>query len=654
MASSSNISLPREKCMKCREQGDIILSTSCRSGVHQYCQSCFRKENITNTADNKLKCPCCHALCYENVHLIDEAILIGEAATLSKHISPRLKSESDTIISPANVMFINEMNKVIIDKFEAALLLSPSNFYTLNSVFLCCCNGLQFLTYHKLDENASDFYRFKIYDYAFKLLDHSDIEQYESIKVDCCAELSGVFDEHRNYPAALKYSKLAYELCLRSSDHTSLSGYKDLYLKFRADVAKLPPLRFAVGDEVEFLHELEAGSEWKLGRVVELYYRERDFDMHFTAPYRLQLLEGDERETSVCAWVKADIDRYVRKVGVRSIEDTRYQTRLDAKVAELARVFCSSEFIQDIYISLAEDQDFAEMLQSVWQVELSEDTLSYYRTLVVNRQPLVRTDSGYHLPSPEEVIAGIRAYFDPVHLSGDTVPSAANNESHWLRDLVLRSLQGRNNTGKTGVKVSFGVQPHLLRSSLYYSLLSLQYSSGYAAGLCDESDVAALLEMSDAVSKVSSVQELTRMLSEAAKLSMLEHYLEAWIGVHTCLENPDAESACECPFIYFFVKFCLEHNLGVPKLALAVYDRMNMQLSREFIRCANPTCELNKLDQSTGQLKFKKCSRCQAVIYCSRECQVAHYPEHKRLCTERATEKGHNSEGISYMPPTGA
>ena len=106
----------------------------------------------------------------------------------------------------------------------------------------------------------------------------------------------------------------------------------------------------------------------------------------------------------------------------------------------------------------------------------------------------------------------------------------------------------------------------------------------------------------------------------------------AWYGLEECLENHNTAPSCECPFIYFFVKFCLNHDIPVPQVALALYDRMNAQLSREFIRCANPTCVLNRLDKSTGQVKFEKCSRCLAVIYCSRECQVAHYPLHKKLC----------------------
>ena len=103
-------------------------------------------------------------------------------------------------------------------------------------------------------------------------------------------------------------------------------------------------------------------------------------------------------------------------------------------------------------------------------------------------------------------------------------------------------------------------------------------------------------------------------------------------GKATATGSQSGAFSYECPLIYFFVRYCLGQGAGVPKPALALYDRMNMQLSREFIRCGNPTCELNRLDNSTGHIKFKKCSRCNAVIYCSRACQVAHYPTHKAVC----------------------
>ena len=247
------------------------------------------------------------------------------------------------------------------------------------------------------------------------------------------------------------------------------------------------------------------------------------------------------------------------------------------------------------------------------------------------RQPLVRTDSGYHMPSSEEVITGIRAFFDPAHLSsdGDATAFSAEGEDSDLqrvREVILRSFQGKSSVSSGCAADSFGIQPILLRSILYYMLIQ-------------SASTGAIIppEVSDAISKVSRIEELRRIQSSAD--SSVKMYLDAWINLHLCLEKANFGPVCECPFVYFFVKYCLDQGFGVPKLALALYDRMNMQLSREFIRCANPTCELNRLDKSTGQVKFKQCSRCKAVIYCSRECQTAHYPDHKRLCREHLADR---------------
>ena len=341
-------------------------------------------------------------------------------------------------------------------------------------------------------------------------------------------------------------------------------------------------------------------------------------------------LVGDQPPVST--WVKADIDRYVRKVGFRSIEDTRYQARLDTKVEELARVYCSEEFIQDLYCTLAKDREFVDMLRSVWHLK--------YRLLVMYRQALVRTDSGYHVPSSEEVIAGIKAYFDPGHLVSDAAPSAVvdwSGDSPQIRAKVLKIFSGLPYSNDPAESNS-DVQGIFILGLLYYAKLLRKSES---TGLQEDGDFTTLAsELSEAV---STLRDLTlvyaRVFSQNGDYctSKLGGYFASWVAVHTCLENPNAGPACECPYVYFFVKFCLDRGLGVPKLALTAYDWMNMQLSREFIRCANPTCELNKLDQSTGQVKFKQCSRCRTVIYCSRECQTAHYPDHKPLCTKHPT-----------------
>ena len=678
MDNYSHLSLPYEKCMKCGVKCNNLLSSlDPRGGViercdHKFCQSCFRSENMGrgSSSNHIFNCPCCHAPFCENMLSIDEAILIAEAATLSNYVYPQL-SPKNTALTVGEAMFIAKINKLVVEKLEAALNLNPANFHSLYLLLISCGDCYKFLITHTTISDSINEYYTKLFECSYKLLDHPAVSgRYEFIQGECYYAMALIFMLHLNYPAALKHAKLAYEHCLRSSDHTQIDTYKNWYIKMRANIEKLPPLRFAVGDEVEFLHEFETGSEWRLGKVVELYYRERDFDISISAPYRLELLEDSDYNCTdrpcVYACVKADHDRYVRKVGVRSIEDTRYQARLDAKVTELARVYCSEGFLQEVYHTLAQDLEFVEMLQSYWQVKLVVPMLILYRMLVMCRQTLMRIDSGYHVPSSEEVIAGIKAYFHPTHLSGDAAPLTVDegsdtqeSEMQRVRAEVLRLLRGTNyESADSFGDPNLSAQWALVQGIRNYSVVlvrTLADQEGFAIdALGRRSNFTVSSEMSEAISRVSTLLDVRRLLgdhNDAFRLELsadasldkrhyswtVRHYLHTWAWLLICLENPDAGSACECPFVYFFVKFCLDRALGVPKLALSVYDRMNMQLSREFIRCASPSCEHNRLDQSINQVKFKLCSRCKTVIYCSRECQVAHYPEHKRLCREHST-----------------
>ena len=182
--------------------------------------------------------------------------------------------------------------------------------------------GLMFKIKYTNMQCTHEYFRDIIYNNAYKLLDHPLIsDDNDAIKCEAYSQLARIYFVHYNIPVGFKYTKLAYELCLRSSNHTRLPHYKAAYMDYRVEYAKLPPLRFAVGDEVEFLHELETGSEWKRGKVVELHYRERVFELSVSIPYRLQLLEECADSTDqppVYASVKADLDRYVRKASGRS------------------------------------------------------------------------------------------------------------------------------------------------------------------------------------------------------------------------------------------------------------------------------------------------------------------------------------------------
>ncbi|CAN0149617.1 unnamed protein product [Ectocarpus fasciculatus] len=52
------------------------------------------------------------------------------------------------------------------------------------------------------------------------------------------------------------------------------------------------------------------------------------------------------------------------------------------------------------------------------------------------------------------------------------------------------------------------------------------------------------------------------------------------------------------------------------------------------IKCSRPTCG-KRQGKASGGAKFKVCSRCQVAMYCSGECQKAHWPTHKMECRRK-------------------
>ena len=279
MANVSNISLPRAKYMKCRKEIGILMSSCILRLVaigncdHKFCQRCFRNKNRNLSPSLPyghilFNCPCCRTRIYEDMESLDEAILFGEAATLRTNVTTQLFLSADVEILVENVMRINEANKSVIKKLDEALLLNPTNFYTLYLQFLCGIDGLSFILDHKATNDQKEFYRLKLFDCSHRLLDHPALPKRgsEVLRKEYCYQLACIFCVYQNFPAALKYAKLAYENCLKSCNHSKLSSFKSLYLDSRAAYDKLPPLRFAVEDEVKFLHESETGSEWKRAR----------------------------------------------------------------------------------------------------------------------------------------------------------------------------------------------------------------------------------------------------------------------------------------------------------------------------------------------------------------------------------------------------
>jgi hypothetical protein len=68
----------------------------------------------------------------------------------------------------------------------------------------------------------------------------------------------------------------------------------------------------------------------------------------------------------------------------------------------------------------------------------------------------------------------------------------------------------------------------------------------------------------------------------------------------------------------------------VPPLNVPERNKVN----HEVPRCANPTC---RCEASEGE-KFSQCTKCRSAMYCKKQCQVAHWPVHKKVCNKSAEE----------------
>ena len=566
--------------MKCNSIKDMLLSTcegfqfKVSNCQHIFCEACFRDENNNFKHDMKPRCPCCKAQFYDNYLTIKEAILLGEGFYLKYMFSLYKQQARDQ-------SFLHNICNQAIEKFENTLKINQANKVALMALAHCLhCDHVEFVSAYSTADKSSltmplvqqiEVYANKMYKACFDLFElcrspdgRLVIEGFDNYY----SALADIFYKRTNLAVAVRYLKLAYESCLRSKSPMAASR-KKRYLEVKSEFDKLPSLRFAVGDEVEFLHELDTGSEWRLGKVVELYYHERSFDAHFSAPYRLQLLGDSDSadQPPVYAWIKGDLDRYVRKVGVRAYFDpteapsTVFDHRPETRYSNSR---CTIAFVTIVLHQLS------------GRVAFPDETFHF-------------TDSDTY---------------------GDA--SLAQAFTHYIR------MYRDSETKQLSVDTSTLIE------------------NGFSVPIPPQYCTTAL---NDLMSKAKCVTDLYMTdntgVAAAPKGVFSSELYCIWIAILPYIEQ--FSSVCECPFVYFFVRHCLLQGMGVPKQALALYDRMNMQLSREFIRCANPTCELNRLDKSTGQVKFKKCSRCQAVIYCSRECQVAHYPEHKRLCKEHST-----------------
>jgi hypothetical protein len=67
---------------------------------------------------------------------------------------------------------------------------------------------------------------------------------------------------------------------------------------------------------------------------------------------------------------------------------------------------------------------------------------------------------------------------------------------------------------------------------------------------------------------------------------------------------------------------------------IARLNKVNWQGSANWKHCGNPECSIEEVEP----MSFQSCSRCAIVCYCSRDCQKAHWKQHKPECGEQHTE----------------
>ncbi|KXN87328.1 hypothetical protein AN958_08953 [Leucoagaricus sp. SymC.cos] len=86
-------------------------------------------------------------------------------------------------------------------------------------------------------------------------------------------------------------------------------------------------------------------------------------------------------------------------------------------------------------------------------------------------------------------------------------------------------------------------------------------------------------------------------------------------------ENPNTREETSGPPASSFTSL---HNQTQPTVDVGEDQEESTNPGRKCANCWTPACPENKL---------KFCAKCRAVMYCSRECQVADWKSHKQICS---------------------
>lgn len=70
-------------------------------------------------------------------------------------------------------------------------------------------------------------------------------------------------------------------------------------------------------------------------------------------------------------------------------------------------------------------------------------------------------------------------------------------------------------------------------------------------------------------------------------------------------------------------------------------ESKNPLTERTFIvECESPACsKVTAYQPGGGRMPYKRCAQCKIANYCSRECQVAHWPQHRASCEKYGADR---------------
>ena len=103
-----------------------------------------------------------------------------------------------------------------------------------------------------------------------------------------------------------------------------------------------------------------------------------------------------------------------------------------------------------------------------------------------------------------------------------------------------------------------------------------------------------------------------------------------------------AEIGHKCSFLLTLAQTTLAQGLPLPEHVAYMYEQHKQHELKLQTKCGYNLCPTTTTTTSTNittQPKLQLCSRCLSIKYCSKECQTAHHPIHKKQCRQVAKVK---------------